>query len=72
MHTQKNQPLSVHGLEEWRQCAVRQPADKGRARVLHGHVCVRVCVYWRGAEGLELRVGFGRDPGLYVCINAFK
>ena len=44
MHTQTHQPLSIRGLEEWSQCAARQPADKGRAGVLQGHVCVRVCV----------------------------
>lgn len=62
MHTQT---LSIRGLEEWSQCAARQPADKGRAGVLQGHVCVRVCVLgvWMG---LEMWVGFGRGPGLYV------
>ena len=63
MHTQTHQPLSIRGLEEWSQCAARQPADKGRAGVLQGHVCV--CVCW-GCKGLGNVGRFWEGPTAYT------
>lgn len=59
-YTHKHPSASICGLEEWSQCAARQPADEGRAGTLQGHVCLCVCVSvcacvrTRGAQGLEM------------------